>query len=298
MIFIDNRTLFAIVSLITIGAAVVFAILWRIRPKSTGVGHWALGILLIGMGCLLTAMRGYIDMFYSVVVVNTIIVLGVQLIFQGLRIFTERKAFVVYDIAITCLIAILFYYFFYIDPNLTIRTVLYSFLVGMVSVAIVFTLLTDNNKIRRKSSYPVAVIFGLFAFFHIMRGVMEMLAPSGKAPLNGGAAETLLYLSSIFIICGLAITLVLQTYFILESKVQSYLLAIENSASSIMIVNNDWIIEYANPASLKKTGYNKEELVGGSIDLLHSKEVWVSDVLEVLYPINLKLQVSTLENCH
>ncbi|WP_027695461.1 sensor domain-containing diguanylate cyclase [Vibrio litoralis] len=282
MTLLDNRTLLVAVSLITIGAAIVLTILWWIRPKSTGVGHWALGILLIGVGCMSSVLRGHIDMFFSVVVVNTIIVLGMQLIFHGLRIFTERKSFIFYDVAVTCITAALFYYFFYIDPSLTIRTILYSFLVGMVSVAIVFTLLTDQNKIRRKSSYPIAIIFGLFAFFHIMRGIMEMIAPSGKAPLDGGTAETLLYLSSIFIISGLAITLVLQTYFILESKLQSYLLAVENSASSIMIVNRDWIIEYANPESLKKTGYRKEELVGGSIDLLHSKEVWVTDIPKIL----------------
>lgn len=282
MTFLDNRTLLAAVSLITIGAAIVLTILWWIRPKSTGVGHWALGILLIGAGCMSTVVRGHIDMFFSVVIVNTIIVLGMQLIFQGLRIFTERKSFIFYDVAITCLTATLFYYFFYIEPNLTIRTVLYSFLVGMVSVAIVFTLLTDNNKVRRKSSHPVAIIFGLFAFFHIMRGIMEMFFPSDKAPLDGGTPETLLYLSSIFIISGLVITLVLQTYFILESKLKSYLLAIENSASSIMIVNRDWIIEYANPETLKKTGYSQEEMVGGSIDLLHSKEVRVADIPEVL----------------
>ncbi|MGV3000952.1 diguanylate cyclase domain-containing protein [Vibrio sp.] len=282
MTLLDNRTLLVAVSLITIGAAIVLTILWWLRPKSTGVGHWALGILLIGVGCISSVLRGYIDIFFSVVVVNTIIVLGMQLIFHGLRIFTERKSFIFYDVAITCLTASLFYYFFYIDPNLTIRTILYSFFVGMISVAIVITLLTDQNKIRRKSSYPIAILFGLFAFFHIMRGVMEMLAPNGKAPLEGGTAETLLYLSSIFIISGLAITLVLQTYFILESRLQSYLLAVEKSASSIMIVNSEWIIEYVNPELLKKTGYNKEELVGESIDLLHSKEVWVSDIPEVL----------------
>lgn len=282
MTLLDNRTLLVAVSLITIGAAIVLTILWWIRPKSTGVGHWALGILLIGVGCMSSVLRGHIDMFFSVVVVNTIIVLGMQLIFHGLRIFTERKSFIFYDVVVTCLTAALFYYFFYIDPSLTIRTILYSFLVGIVSVAIVFTLLTDHNRIRRKSSYPIAIIFGLFAFFHIMRGIMEMLVPSGKAPLDGGTAETLLYLSSIFIISGLAITLVLQTYFILESKLQSYLLAVENSASSIMILNRDWIIEYANPESLKKTGYSNEELVGGSIDLLHSKEVRVTDIPEIL----------------
>ena len=118
MTLLDNRTLLVAVGLITIGAAIVLTILWWIRPKSTGVGHWALGILLIGVGCMSSVLRGHIDMFFSVVVVNTIIVLGMQLIFHGLRIFTERKSFIFYDVVVTCLTAALFYYFFYIDPKL------------------------------------------------------------------------------------------------------------------------------------------------------------------------------------
>lgn len=282
MIVLDNRTLLVAVSLITIGASIVLAFLWRIRPKSTGVGHWALGITLIGAGSVFTVARGYIPMFISIVVVNTAIVLGMQLIFHGLRIFTERKPFIFYDFVITFLTAFLFYYFYYIYPSLTIRTVLYSFLVATVCIAIVFTLVTDNNRVRKKSSHPVAIIFGLFAFFHVMRGIMEILYPNGKAPLDGGVAETILYLSSIFIISGLAITLVLQTYSILESKFRSYLLAMEHSASSIMIVNRDWTIEYANPESIKKTGYSKEELFGANIDILHPKEVMAEEMPVIL----------------
>ena len=61
-----------------------------------------------------------------------------------------------------------------------------------------------------------------------------------------------------------------MVYSNLESRFRIISLAVEQSASSIIITDTKGTIDYVNPASAKKTGYLEEELIGENPRILRS----------------------------
>jgi hypothetical protein len=66
---------------------------WFISPKVPALGWWGFGMLLIGVGFGLIAGRGTINDALSIVVANTLILLGAGFVWTGTRVFDNRAPF-------------------------------------------------------------------------------------------------------------------------------------------------------------------------------------------------------------
>ncbi|OEF28115.1 sensor domain-containing diguanylate cyclase [Vibrio rumoiensis] len=262
MLILDNRTLLVVIGIIATGAAITLAFLWRSQTQRNGVGYWAAGMSSIALASILVSLRDLVPDFVSLMVANLLYVVGFLFILRGIRVFSERPPLLFLDFSLIPIAGYLFYYFKYIEESQSIRIVVFSAVVVVVCTSIVVALLTDKNKAKRSAGLSVATIFGLFAFLNFMRGFMALMLPSQESVIQDSLTTTLLYLSGIFFVGGVAITLVLQTYSMLASKLRTVSLAVDQSASSIVITDNDGRIEYINPAALEKMGYQKEEVIG------------------------------------
>ncbi|MBD1573390.1 diguanylate cyclase [Vibrio sp. S17_S38] len=274
MLVLDNRTLLIVIVLISIGSAIALTFLWRVQNQRNGVGFWSAGMSLIALASLLISGRGYIPDFISIIIANLCYILGFLIISRGILVFIGRKPILFFDVSLLAVATSLFYYFHYIEHNQNIRIVVFSAIILIICIAIVMSLLTINNQEQRSSGHGVATVFALFGLFNFMRGIMAFLFPSEQSVIENSLSTTLLYLSAIFLIGGIAITLILQTYSVLSSRLRTLSLAIEQSASSIVITDSNWIIEYVNPRVLEKTGYREEELIGQSAGIF-STELFV-----------------------
>ena len=118
----------------------------------------------------------------------------------------------------------------------------------------------------------MATVFGLFGISHGVRGVVALSTPFEYGLMHPSISSSLVFLGGIFILGGSAITLILLTHATLESELQIASLAINQSASSIIITDTDGTIEYVNPAFTEKTGYLSEEIIGKNPRVLSSGE--------------------------
>lgn len=274
MFVLDNRTLLIVIVLISIGSAIALTFLWRVQNQRNGVGFWASGMSLIALASLFVAGRDYIPDFISIIIANLCNVIGFLIILRGILVFIGRKPMIFFDASLLVVATSLFYYFHYIEHNQNIRIVVFSAMILTICIAIVLSLLTVNNQEQRSAGHGVATVFALFGLFNFMRGIMAFFFPSEQSVIENSLSTTLLYLSAIFLIGGIAITLILQTYSVLSSRLRTLSLAIEQSASSIIITDSNWIIEYVNPRVLDKTGYREEEVIGQSAGIF-STELFV-----------------------
>lgn len=279
MFVLDNRTLLIVIVLISIGSAIALTFLWRVQNQRNGVGFWASGMSLIALASLFVAGRDYIPDFMSITIANLCNVIGFLSILRGILVFIGRKPMIFFDVSLLIIATSFFYYFHYIEHNQNIRIVVFSALILTICIAVVMSLLTINNQEQRSSGHGVATVFSLFGLFNFMRGIMALFFPSEQSVIENSLSTTLLYLSTIFLIGGIAITLILQTYSFLSSRLRTLSLAIEQSASSIVITDSNWIIEYVNPRVLEKTGYRKEEVIGQSVGIF-SNELFVQSEKE------------------
>lgn len=282
MFILDNRTLLVVIGMIAIGSAIILTFLWRSQKQRNGIGYWAAGMMTLAIATLLVSLRDIEPGLSSPIFSNLCYVFGFQLILRGIRIFTERPPLLFFDYGSLPIATCLFYYFYYVDNNQSVRIVVFSAAIVLVCIAIIVTLLTDHNKAQRSAGHAVAIVFGLFAFLNFMRGLMTLLFPSEQSIIENSLSTTLLYLSGIFFVGGMAMTLILQMYSILELRLRTVSLAVEQSASSIVITDNSGNIEYINPAALHLSGYVKDELIGKDPSVFRSNKL-SPDVYEEMW---------------
>ncbi|WP_110459019.1 GGDEF domain-containing protein [Shewanella algidipiscicola] len=281
MQILDNRTLLIVTALISIGSAVALISLWWAQHQRNGSGFWASGMSCIALASLLLFGWGSLPDFLSIVIANTLYVIGLLLIYRGVRIFTDRAPITLVDFSFPLLTLLLFSYFYYVDNNINIRIAILSFAFVIICAMTVKTLLAEREAPWRTAGYAVAFMFSLFGLSHTIRGIVALFSPSYSEFLDPSVTSSSVLLSGVFIMGGIAISLVLLSYSVLESKLRILSLAVEQSASAIIITDCTGAINYVNPAFVEKTGYSFDELMGQTPRLLQSGEMNPSEYVKL-----------------
>lgn len=272
MLELDIRTLLVVTALVSIGSAVALITLWRSQSSRNGSGFWAAGMSCIAVASVLISYRGSISDFISLVVANSLYVIGFLLILRGIRVFAGRPPLLFFDFGLPPIATALFYYFNYVEQNINIRVAVISIAFMITCLAIVVTLLRERNAPWRSAGFAVATVFGLFGISHGVRGAIALLSPLAPSFMEPSLSTSLVFLGGIFLLVGGAITLILLTYAVLESELRIVSLAVNQSASSIVITDATGLIKYVNPACIKKTGYLQEDLIGQNPRVFRSGE--------------------------
>lgn len=272
MLDLDIRTLLVVTALISMSSATALIYLWRYQSHSNGAGFWAAGMSCVSIASILIIGRGVIPDFLSLVVANTLYVVGFVLVLRGLRVFTGRPPLLFFDIGLPPATAALFYYFNYLDQNMNIRIIILSSAFLMICFAITLTLTHSKNAPWRSAGLATATLFGLFGISHGARGAIALFSPFEYSFMAASTSSSLVFLSGIFFLGGSTITLILMTQASLESEFRIISLAVSHSASSVIITDTNGSIRYVNPAFTEKTGYLSSELIGKNPRILRSGE--------------------------
>ena len=142
---LDIRTLLVVTALVSMGSAVALIFLWRSQSQRNGASLWAAGMSCIAVASILITGRGSLPDFISLIIANSLYVIGFLLILRGIRIFTNQPPLLFLDFSLPPTTAMFFYYFSCIDQNINIRIVTLSAAFVMICFAIVVTLLRDKN---------------------------------------------------------------------------------------------------------------------------------------------------------
>jgi diguanylate cyclase (GGDEF)-like protein/PAS domain S-box-containing protein len=272
MFDLDIRTLLVVTALASIGSAVALVFLWLSQYRRNGSGFWAVGMSCVATASILISGRGTLPDSISLVLANSLYVLGFVLILRGVRVFAHRPPLFLVDFALPPIAAMLFYYFNFVEQNINIRIAVLSVAFMLTCLAIVITLLRDKKAPWRFAGFSVAIVFGLFGIFHTIRGVIALTFPIEQFLMYSSMSSSLVFLAGIFILGGSPITLILLTYAALESELRIVSLTVNQSASSIIITDTDGSIEYVNPSFTDNTGYLPEELIGKNPRILRSSD--------------------------
>jgi PAS domain-containing protein len=272
MFELDSRTLLVVMALISVGSAVVLAYLWRVQSQRKGAGLWVAGMSCIAVTSLLICGRGILPDGISYVLASSLLALGFVLILRGIRVFIGRPQSTRLDFGLFPLLVFSYVYFSYVEQRFDLGIISLSTLFIIICVVAVSTLLHEKTAPWRSISFCAAFAFAVFGLANVAR-IMTVLSAQEQAIKFESVAISYVWLGGILIIGGIAISLILLTYATLESELRIFSLAVEHSASSIVITDREGNIEYVNSAVLNKTGYLKEELIGQNPRVLKSGEM-------------------------
>ncbi|MDD5186498.1 MAG: PAS domain-containing protein, partial [Paludibacter sp.] len=205
MMELDLRTLYLSFTIFLLISLFILIIIWfQTRKRLQGVGFLILCLLSIFIGDGLIFLRGQIPDFISIVVSNSMIVVGGALSYIGVERFNHKRSSNLKFILVFCIFIIIQYFFYAIQPDLTSREINVSAALGIITG---FNVWLSIIKLKRShdqilKAYGIASI--LFTITSIYRIFHLILYPEIHSDFfKPGTLE----LTSILVLYGLCLLL-------------------------------------------------------------------------------------------
>ncbi|MCG7200214.1 GGDEF domain-containing protein [Marinobacter pelagius] len=151
----------------------------RAHPKFSGIKTIGVGYFLIGGGCVLLGLRHFIHDFASIVLSNTVIIMGVVLIYRGLFSFlgiSLRFERWLSPTLVVLLAAVLYFYTFHIpDVNLRIQAFSIAFAVAcFIGASGLLQHREIHNRMVAKMLIGMFLLVGAFFIFRLLWSFFEI----------------------------------------------------------------------------------------------------------------------------
>lgn len=189
MAFLDVRTVFFIcTSFLFIYSIGAFAFARKVSASFDGIYLFSIASFCTAIGISLVFLRGYIDIFWSVVVGNSLIMLSGSLTYHAHLKFIQYKKNPILRSAILLISAIsLFIVFTYSIPNTRIRVTVLNEFNCMQFFLIALTIYRFQQQTQQKIYTPLMVISGIFTLFFAAWIVFILMGePFPPYKLQGG----------------------------------------------------------------------------------------------------------------
>ena len=206
---LDIRTLVFLAISIGVIYSIGIFFFGRSQREFYGFDFIALGVGISVLGFLLLVSRYYMPDFWTMIVSNFLLALGLIVYYHGIRFFClEDKRFDPATGVIFFLGTIAFFFFFYVRPSINARIIIVQaghFLINFLAIRV---LMKDVNVSWRTPRVVTAGVFaldGLYALYLILWIFVERPSSQFLGPDN---LMGLLFLSAILLITGVAFGLV------------------------------------------------------------------------------------------
>lgn len=168
---LDTGTLFIVNVFTAFIISIVMLIIWRTQKSSSSLGWMALGFACLMTGALSIPSRGYFPDLISVVLGNSIYLLWMIFVWQGIRdfqglVFPRRKVL----LSLVLFVCLLIYYT-YFDFDTGMRTIVLSLFVAVYAILSMHDLLKpihlNSPAIEHKFLVAIISVFTLFIMLRI-----------------------------------------------------------------------------------------------------------------------------------
>ena len=176
-------------------------IYWFSRKTYRGFGYWVLANFSIGLGYVLLLLRNQIPDFFSIIVGNALTLYGLILIYDGIQLFFDRRAFNLWNHLILAAFILLQLNLTYIDPDINARIVLVSGVAFIFELRTGITLFRDSPPKFHRTCQTIAVIFIASSLISILRAVYALYQSQPIDILLDETLEALAFAS----ICALTV---------------------------------------------------------------------------------------------
>jgi signal transduction histidine kinase len=194
---IDIRTLLVVHSLVSVTLAVLMFVFWLAHRSTPGFAQWTLGIVLIGLGTFLGALRGFIPDFPSIIVANVAGLLGLASFWNGIRLFGGRRARWLGVVMAAIGFAAFLAYQTYVVDDIIRRVIVVSAVFAAVCLLCVSELVRGPMRTVRAPAILAAMLFGTCAVTLTVRAVWALVSPPDPTLYATNAAQSIHFLVSL-----------------------------------------------------------------------------------------------------
>lgn len=176
---LDVHTLALVMSVTSFLQLIALTVLYRMNMPHKGLGFWITGTATWSLAFACNYLRDAPGIgLFAIVANNTLFVAGLSFIYIGvLRFFNKREqsGWIITYCAVVTLIA---FYFTFIENNLAVRRVNFSFGNAIMTLLIARALFAHRISSVASSTYFLTLIFLTFGVFFILRGLTPFVTDS------------------------------------------------------------------------------------------------------------------------
>ncbi|TRZ89100.1 MAG: PAS domain S-box protein [Rhodocyclaceae bacterium] len=276
LISLDIRTLSFLAMVSSLLLALGLQLVNRTVAANPSLRLWAAGATANGIGFVLVALRDIVPDLLSIVVANTMLVMGSAWLYLGNRTFAGKASEGPWYWFLAAGTAAAFCYFTYVTPDLSARIVVISAAIAAIRFPGAIVLLRTRDSGDRVVRWFVALAYLATAFFLSGRAVLTLLvAPADQSfmtMVSPVQTYALVFEIGFAAVLGMGLPLLVlgRTHRLLIASEDRYRTLIEWSPEPIAVHRGGKLL-YVNPATIKVFGARSaQDLVGKPIlDLVH-----------------------------
>ncbi|MDO9034437.1 MAG: PAS domain S-box protein [Methanoregula sp.] len=265
---IDIRTLAIVLAIVADIQAIAFFFQYLINKTYRGIGWWVLGSTLAAVGYVLLLLQDTNPILF-IILANTLLISGAISIYIGITRFLDQEENRWIIIAILAVFLISFFYHTYGNNDITVRTVIFSVTLAIISFLTALSLF--GNKIRSisTSAHLIAAVFLAYGFFFIFRAVAVFAIAPVDTLFTPSLIQTATFLSSLieglFVMVGLIIMVNQRLNSEMSEAKEEFELIFNTSPDAALISRlDDGIIVNINDGFTAITGFTGEDTIGRS----------------------------------
>lgn len=206
----DIRTLLLAVCVAAAVQTAVMCYVWRVQLRERSVGLLTLGFALIALATALQALRPILPPILTIVVGNAVLIGGQALLSLAICAFTGRTLSVTFPVWLAAFTAGIFAVFTFASPNIGIRIVIASLLVGLSLLPAMLALLPIPPGPLRRTYWPVGVVLVIHSVFALARGAATVIGGAPGDFFAGSSVTAAWLLESFSVINVVALGLILM----------------------------------------------------------------------------------------
>ncbi len=183
------------------------------RQYFKGLLNWAIAYTLVAIVFTLQFLRAAIPELFSVVFSNTILITSYIIILDGVRRFRELRFRPYKDYLLIPIVAVLFYFFTYIQPNTNSRILIIQSALIIVTTRIILILIKKVSDNLKKTYSTVALLYSISGIFFFIRILYTLTQPTAKSYSASGNIQFLLviFLTTLSILQSLGLIMMVNT---------------------------------------------------------------------------------------
>ncbi|HOW84339.1 MAG TPA: histidine kinase dimerization/phosphoacceptor domain -containing protein [Spirochaetota bacterium] len=281
MIEIDVRTVLLSHVLTNMICTLILFLLWRNnRKRFMGISLWAANFAFQTIGLLLIGLRGFVPEFISIIVANTMLIIGGLLGLLGLERFIERKMPHIHLYLLVAVFIAVEINFTYFDPRLSMRILNHSVLIMIICFQCAWLLLRESRPGIRWVSALTGFVYSMFCAVSAARILISFRYPGASNDFFESASTDSLFLifyQMLFISLTYSLSLMVNKSLLRDVILQEekFFKAFHSSPSGMILVSfPDGLILEINETFEKTTGFRQHEAIGRSTSELR---LWSGD---------------------
>ncbi|NVC94434.1 GGDEF domain-containing protein [Vibrio natriegens] len=203
--YLDVRTLNFIVILFSCICSISLLCYQYTQKKIQGLSTFSVSLLFIGLGPFLLGFRDSAPDWVTIIVANTLILIGFLLTLYSVSIFRSFPLKLAHTMA--CFIPLIsssFYYFTFYVPSVKSRIIYLSVYLCLVTLCCGIAMLKGKKKDLNLPVKTMAYFFFCYSAFMGARALWSIFAPEIASFMNAGLIHQLTFLFSICLIVALS----------------------------------------------------------------------------------------------